>query len=109
VVGCLSCNFKILRQALQPVLLELNPQLAYKFDKVNELRPDGDVDLTLDEVGLFKVPPCPKCHTGVLKPCVVFFGDNVPKDKVILARTLLSQSNSVLIIGSSLQVFSGKI
>ena len=43
------------------------------------MRPDGDVDL--EETAGFVVADCDACG-GVLKPDVVFFGENVPADRV---------------------------
>lgn len=53
------------------------------------IRPDGDVELSAAEVEHFFVPSCPKC-SGILKPLVVFFGDNVPKMKVSQTRQLVN-------------------
>ena len=71
------------------------------------MRPDGDVELSQEEVAGFFVPNCPKCDTGILKPSVVFFGDNVPKDRVNKVRKEVESSDGVLVVGSSLFVFSG--
>ena len=54
-----------------------------------------------------RVPSCPKCDTGILKPYVVFFGDNVPKPRVESVRRQVEQSDALLVVGSSLFVFSG--
>ena len=56
---------------------------------------------------LCRVPNCPKCDTGVLKPYVVFFGDNVPKPRVEFVRKQVEESDALLVVGSSLFVFSG--
>ncbi len=52
----------------------------------------------------FNVPNCPKCQKGILKPDVVFFGDNVPQDRVKRVQEEVKKSSSILVIGSSLQV-----
>ena len=52
---------------------------------------------------LLKVPPCPSCG-GILKPDVVFFGDNVPRSKVDHVFEKVNESDAMLIAGSSLQV-----
>ena len=67
-------------------------------------RPDGDIEVEIDWTQ-FNVPPCPSCG-GVLKPDVVFFGDNVPKPRVDEAHNLVLNSERILVIGSSLMVFS---
>ena len=55
----------------------------------------------------FRVPDCPRCGSGILKPNVVFFGDNVPKQRVQKVRNLVSDCDILLVIGSSLDVYSG--
>lgn len=67
--------------------------------------PDGDADLEAD-FSRFVVPDCPHCG-GILKPDVVFFGDNVPRQRVQQVSDLLSGSGALLVIGSSLMVYSG--
>ncbi len=54
----------------------------------------------------FNVPDCPHCG-GMLKPDVVFFGENVPRDRVDLAMQALDRADAMLIVGSSLMVYSG--
>ena len=56
---------------------------------------------------LCRVPNCPKCDTGILKPYVVFFGDNVPKPRVEFVRKQVEESDALLVVGRSLFVFSG--
>ncbi len=71
-------------------------------------RPDGDV--ALDETAGFRVPACDDCG-GVLKPDVVFFGENVPKPRVercyAAVESLAAESGALLVLGSSLTVMSG--
>jgi NAD-dependent SIR2 family protein deacetylase len=43
----------------------------------------------------------------VLKPDVVFYGENVPRDRVADALQALEAADAVLVVGSSLMVFSG--
>jgi len=52
------------------------------------------------------VPGCPDC-AGVLKPDVVFFGESVPPERVHAAMQGLEQADAVLVLGSSLMVYSG--
>eukprot|EP00160_Parvularia_atlantis_P015733 Unigene4656_Nuclearia_a/m.14229 Unigene4656_Nuclearia_a/g.14229 ORF Unigene4656_Nuclearia_a/g.14229 Unigene4656_Nuclearia_a/m.14229 type:complete len:150 (+) Unigene4656_Nuclearia_a:719-1168(+) len=69
-------------------------------------RPDGDVDFTArTDFENFDVPCCPACG-GLLKPDVVFFGENVPKDVVERAFAAVRQSDGIVAAGSSLQVYS---
>ncbi len=67
-------------------------------------RPDGDVDL--EETRGFVVPDCTACG-GRLKPHVVFFGENVPKDRVERCYAALESADALLVAGSSLSVMSG--
>ena len=61
----------------------------------------------MGQFSVCRVPSCPKCDTGILKPYVVFFGDNVPKPRVESVRRQVEQSDALLVVGSSLFVFSG--
>ncbi|KAG2498927.1 hypothetical protein HYH03_003117 [Edaphochlamys debaryana] len=67
-------------------------------------RPDGDVELADAGVG-FRVPPCPDCG-GVLKPDVVFFGDNIPQERKDRAAAMAASADLLLVVGSSLAVYS---
>ncbi|MDO9519053.1 MAG: NAD-dependent protein deacetylase [Pseudohongiella sp.] len=67
--------------------------------------PDGDADLEIN-FETFVVPECPSCG-GILKPDVVFFGDNVPRARVDSVFSALHNSSALLVIGSSLMVYSG--
>ncbi|KAH9525417.1 NAD-dependent protein lipoamidase sirtuin-4 [Bulinus truncatus] len=102
-VICLSCEFQLSRHAMQDFITELNPNWSAE---VIGVAPDGDVDLTSDQIKNFKVPECPKCK-GILKPEITFFGDSVPKDLVRSLLERLFESDAMLVIGSSLEVYSG--
>ncbi|HET6625816.1 MAG TPA: NAD-dependent protein deacetylase [Nocardioidaceae bacterium] len=101
-VICLSCGDRTSRRALHAELSRLNPG----FDQAHAdavVRPDGDVELA-DTTG-FAVPACP-CG-GVLKPDVVFFGENVPKPRVERCFAAVDAGEALLVAGSSLTVLSG--
>jgi NAD-dependent SIR2 family protein deacetylase len=106
-VVCLGCRRQTRRAALHARLGDLNPGWADRHADV-AVRPDGDVDLS-DTRG-FVVPGCESCG-GVLKPDVVFFGENVPKPRVercYAAVDALSTGSDVLLaLGTSLTVMSG--
>ncbi|HWU70804.1 MAG TPA: Sir2 family NAD-dependent protein deacetylase, partial [Pseudoxanthomonas sp.] len=70
------------------------------------IAPDGDADLEGRDFASFDVPDCATCG-GMLKPDVVFFGENVPRERVVEANLRLSRSDAVLVVGSSLMVWSG--
>ncbi|WP_414654170.1 NAD-dependent protein deacetylase [Hyalangium sp.] len=102
-VRCLSCGEREPRVALQERLLALNPGF---MEQQVELRPDGDAELPVEAVSSFRVADCTDCG-GALKPDVVFFGDNVPRPTVDAAFALLEEGDALLVVGSSLAVFSG--
>jgi NAD-dependent SIR2 family protein deacetylase len=101
-VICLDCGRRSDRAALQRRLEALNRRFA-----ATEVRmlPDGDVDL--DATGGFVVAGCEACG-GVLKPDVVFFGENVPAERVAHCYGLVERAEALVVLGSSLQVFSGR-
>lgn len=68
--------------------------------------PDGDADLDGVDFSSFDIPDCPRC-AGIVKPDVVFFGENVPPWRHTQARAALDSSDAMLVVGSSLMVFSG--
>ena len=70
-------------------------------------RPDGDVELQQSSSSrAFQVPSCPTCSTGILKPDVVFFGDNLPKERQEQSIKIASNASGILVVGSSLAVWS---
>jgi len=106
-VVCLGCRTTSARVALQHRLADLNPGFAERHAAVAS-RPDGDVDL--DDTSDFVVPECQGCG-GVLKPDVVFFGENVPAPRVArcydAVDALVGLDGALLVAGSSLTVMSG--
>lgn len=108
-VTCLSCHELESRDAFQQRLLSLNPHHHQLRHAPVESAPDGDAELDPDALALREllVPSCRRCLEGVLKPHVVFFGENVPKERVARAMSLLEESEALLVAGSSLAVYSG--
>ncbi|MFI2632765.1 NAD-dependent protein deacetylase [Streptomyces collinus] len=102
-VVCLSCGAFSPRRELARRLEEANPGFEPVAAGIN---PDGDADLTDDQVGGFRVVPCTICG-GILKPDVVFFGESVPQERVEHCRELVRGAASLLVLGSSLTVMSG--
>lgn len=98
-VVCLACGARMSRDALQDVLLARNPHLV---GLTAEMAPDGDAELVQGA----DHPGCAQCG-GILKPDVVFFGENVPRDRVDAAFAHVRASDVLLVVGSSLTVFSG--
>ncbi len=103
-VICLNCGTTSAREALDRRLRAANPDFEGEATRIN---PDGDVDLPDSIVRTFSVVPCEACGTGVLKPDVVFFGENVPKPRVERCYRLIDGAAAMLVLGSSLTVMSG--
>jgi NAD-dependent SIR2 family protein deacetylase len=102
-VLCPSCGALSHRRELAHRLEEANQGFAPVAAAMN---PDGDADLTDEQVGDFRVVPCAVCG-GVLKPDVVFFGEAVPPQRVEHCRELVREASALLVLGSSLTVMSG--
>jgi NAD-dependent SIR2 family protein deacetylase len=102
-VRCLGCNQRTSRQRLQLELERRNPAFA-ALDAVEA--PDGDADLEDVAFETFDVPACDACG-GLLKPDVVFFGEGVPTARVHHAMDAIDRSDAMLVVGSSLMVYSG--
>lgn len=104
-VRCLGCGARQSRQALQATLLAENPGYAARSALA---APDGDADVEPggDDGPAFSVPGCAACG-GLLKPDVVFFGENVAREVVAPAWQQLEGASALLVLGSSLAVYSG--
>lgn len=106
-VECLECGARASREDVQRLLVAWNPGLSGEDGAGvdSQVRPDGDAPVSrpLDEL---RVPDCPHCG-GVLKPAVVFFGENVPRDRVCEALDAVAEADGLLVVGSSLMVYSG--
>ncbi|MCC4594590.1 NAD-dependent protein deacetylase [Xanthomonas campestris pv. phormiicola] len=103
VVRCMGCERRLPREDFQQQLLQGNPHWA---TLQAGQAPDGDADLEDVDFAAFAVPACTLCG-GVLKPDVVFFGENVPRERVAAAFAHLQQADAMLVLGSSLMVYSG--
>jgi NAD-dependent SIR2 family protein deacetylase len=103
LVRCMDCERRSPRDAFQEELSRLNAEWV---DLDATEAPDGDADLEGADFSTFVAPSCGYCG-GVLKPDVVFFGENVPRDRVDLASRHLDEADGLLIVGSSLMVYSG--
>lgn len=102
-VRCMGCERRLPREEVQRQLLQHNPDWA-----VLDARdaPDGDADLQGLDFSSFDVPACDDCG-GVLKPDVVFYGESVPKERVATAMQGVAEADAMLVVGTSLMVFSG--
>jgi NAD-dependent SIR2 family protein deacetylase len=102
-VVCMSCRGRHPRALVQEWLGAANPDLAGQPVPV---APDGDARVASELYAGFRVPACPACG-GMLKPDVVFFGDSVPGERVASAMAAIKASAGLLVVGSSLMVYSG--
>jgi NAD-dependent SIR2 family protein deacetylase len=103
LVRCMSCQVRLPRAQLQAELATLNPRIA-ALDAPSA--PDGDAELAALDLSGFQIPPCSLCG-GLLKPDVVFFGESVPQHQVQCAFLHLMQADAMLVVGSSLMLYSG--
>ena len=102
-VRCIDCNDTSLRQGFQGELRDANPDW---HARASGHRPDGDAELAADSHTGFRVPGCRRCG-GRIKPDVVMFGESVPKKRVEAAMSAIDRTDALLVVGSSLMVFSG--
>ncbi|WLI91305.1 NAD-dependent protein deacetylase [Massilia sp. R2A-15] len=102
-VVCLDCQAGFSRAHVQDVLAALNPGVT---GAVAAAAPDGDAHLEPEALADFQVPVCVHCG-GMLKPDVVFFGDGVDSTVTREAMSRVEAADALLVVGSSLMVFSG--
>jgi len=102
-VRCMACQATWPRDDYQRELLAANPAWA-GLDAATA--PDGDAELDGQDFSHFAVPPCPHC-SGIVKPDVVFFGEAVPRERIEDANRAWQAADAVLVVGSSLMVYSG--
>jgi NAD-dependent SIR2 family protein deacetylase len=108
-VICLDCRRTYTRRLLAGVLAELNPEFLARAMKSGLVEIAPDADATVDDAALissFVVAACPACG-GTLKPDFVYFGENVPKERVEAAYAMVDAAAALLVAGSSLTVMSG--
>jgi NAD-dependent SIR2 family protein deacetylase len=103
-IVCLDCRELTSRVELERRLTAANPDFAAVATAIN---PDGDVELADAELTGFTVVDCRSCG-GVLKPDVVYFGETVPADRVARSFALVETARTLLVLGSSLTVMSGR-
>ncbi len=102
-VRCLACHTRVPRDRFQETLTSRNPAFAER-DAMEA--PDGDADLEGLPFDAFDVPACHACG-GLMKPDVVFFGEGVPPNRVHAVTTAVGSADAMLVVGSSLMVYSG--
>lgn len=102
-VTCLGCHRVISREAMAARLVELNPGFA---DEVADAEIAPDADAVIESTMHFRVADCATCG-GMLKPDIVYFGENVPRERVEAAFAMVDSAHALLVAGSSLTVMSG--
>ncbi len=102
-IRCMGCEAIMSREELHAQLHALNPSWAH-YEA--EAAPDGDADLDHLDFTAFKIPGCRRCG-GTLETDVVFFGETVPAQRVRQAMAALERADAMLVVGSSLMVYSG--
>jgi NAD-dependent SIR2 family protein deacetylase len=102
-VRCMSCGAITGRDEWQAQLAAANPEWRRDADY---FAPDGDAKLRDEDVSDFVTPDCAACG-GLMKPDVVFFGENVPRERVASAFDATDRADALLVVGSSLMVYSG--
>ena len=104
--SCQQCDFQIGRDALQAQLEASNSDWLAEYRAPVSQKPDGDVAMEDAAHELFVPPKCSSCN-GLIKPDVVFFGENIPASTSETVRARQASADALIVIGSSLIVFSG--
>lgn len=105
-VVCLDCGFAMSRSALGDLLEAANPGFLERAEAIGGIAVAPDADAFVDDTTSFTIVDCPRC-CGMLKPDIVYFGENVPKDRVQQVYSLVDDADALLVAGSSLTVYSG--
>ena len=103
-VVCLTCGSHLPRAEVDARLRAANPRFGAPVGHIN---PDGDAELADSDLDSFVMIPCLRCGSGPLKPDVVFFGENVPRERVDRCFAEVEASSALLVLGSTLTVMSG--
>ncbi len=103
-VMCMACGLRGSRDALHARIASVNAGWEGAATRIN---PDGDVDLPETSVDAFVMVDCTSCG-GALKPDVVYFGESVPPSRVSDSYAMVDSASSLLVLGSSLHVYSGR-
>lgn len=103
-VRCLTCGCPSTRADTDVLLRALNPGFSPEALGVNA---DGDIELADEDLAGFVPPVCRTCASPLVKPDVVFFGESVPPERVARCFGMVDEADALLVLGSSLTVFSG--
>ncbi|MDP1520277.1 NAD-dependent protein deacetylase [Porticoccus litoralis] len=102
-VSCQTCGEETHREDIQQWLEQHNPGFA---EQAGSIGPDGDANVDDLDFSRLQVRDCERCG-GILKPNAVFFGGSVPSEVVARAASAMQQSDALLVVGSSLMIYSG--
>ncbi|HET7666944.1 MAG TPA: NAD-dependent protein deacetylase [Mycobacterium sp.] len=105
-VICLDCGHTMSRAWLGELLDAANPGFVERAAAVGGIAVAPDADAVIGDTASFVIVDCPTCG-GMLKPDIVYFGENVPKDRLEQAFSLVNAADALLVAGSSLTVYSG--
>jgi NAD-dependent SIR2 family protein deacetylase len=105
-VVCLDCGHTTSRAALADLLEVANPGFVERAEAVGGIAVAPDADAVVGDTTTFQTIDCGYCG-GMLKPDIVYFGENVPKARVDEAYSLVDGADALLVAGSSLTVYSG--
>ena len=105
-VICLDCGHTTSRAALADLLEVANPGFVERAEAVGGIAVAPDADAVVGDTTTFQTIDCGYCG-GMLKPDIVYFGENVPKARVDEAYSLVDGADALLVAGSSLTVYSG--
>ncbi len=105
-VICLHCGHTMTRAALAEMLEAANPGFVERAEAVGGIAVAPDADAVVGDTTAFTIIDCSNC-AGMIKPNIVYFGENVPKDRVAQAYAFVDDADALLVAGSSLTVFSG--
>lgn len=105
-VVCLDCGHTMSRTALADLLEAANPGFLDRAASIGGIAVAPDADAVVHDTSSFRIVDCPGC-AGMLKPDIVYFGENVPKYRVEQAYSLFDTADALLVAGSSLTVYSG--
>lgn len=107
-VICTRCRTSIPRHVVSDRLDALNPGFYDDVATRHDIEYAPDADATIEHTEHFEIYDCPVCQEGILKPDVVFFGENAPAERVRYAKLLVDRAQALLVAGTSLTVNSGK-
>jgi NAD-dependent SIR2 family protein deacetylase len=105
-VVCLDCGHTMTRSALAELLEAANPGFIERTEAVGGIAVAPDADAVVGDTRSFHIIDCLRCG-GMLKPDIVYFGQSVPKERVLHAYSILDAADALLVVGSSLTVYSG--